>query len=341
MHRVRRALYLLAASVIVVSIAAVVRTLTGWGSFSSFSAKSIGVCTAVAGVAGARDLKVDAVDGLAFLAARDGLYAFKTVTPEKGATRLAGAPPGFRPRALGLFRGGDGKLTLTAVGRMDRGAFVVRIFDVADAKGDVRLSERAEITGGLLSDPAYIAAASPDQFYLTNEHTSRTRLGRDLEDWLLLPRANVVYFDGNFFRKVAQNLSFARGIDISADGGSVYVASASGRAIVVFTRNPFNGALEEETTLPLPSGPDGLALDSQGHVWVAAHPKLIDLTARGSAPTQVFEITFAKGTPPAHAALIYSNAGGEISAASAVGSAGARFFIAARSGVLDCPTPRD
>ncbi len=41
------------------------------------------------------------------------------------------------------------------------------------------------------------------QFYVTNDHGSRTEFGRTMETYLTLPRANVLYFDGMIFREAA------------------------------------------------------------------------------------------------------------------------------------------
>jgi arylesterase/paraoxonase len=298
----------------------------------------------VPGLAGAEEVKIDRADELAFVAVsdpskttpKDGLYAIALGNPGV-ATRLAGTPMKFRPLALSLFRDANGALTLMVLDRTQSGAFAITIFDVAIA-GGVRLSERADIGGGMLIDPAFIAAAGPDQFYVTNEHTSRTEFGRALEDWLLLPRADVVYFDGNFFRRVAQNLSFARGIALSPDRTELYVAAAAGRAIESFPRNPFNGSLGDTASFGLPSGPDGIDVDAQGNLWVAAHPKLKDLTMRYGAPSQVFEIVVAKGNP-AEARLVYANDGADASAAGALASAGNRLIIAEPSKLIACAVP--
>src|SRR6185437_14190447 len=55
-----------------------------------------------------------------------------------------------------------------------------------------------------------IAAVDRERFYIANDHGSTTALGRALDDYLVLPRANLLYFDGTVFRAVAQHMAVGR-----------------------------------------------------------------------------------------------------------------------------------
>lgn len=345
MNRLRRSLYFLAVSVVVTVIALTLRTLTGSGFFTEVTPHTPGPCTALRGLPGVADLAVDRPDRLIFISAantrapatkpdpRDGLYTLALDQLGAGFTKLSGTPRNFRPSALSLYRAKDGKLSLMVINRPSGADPAVEIFDVVPKNGAPTLSERSSITSGLLISPHAIAAAGPDQFYVTNDHTSRTSLGRALEDYVFLPRANVIYFDGNVFRPGAQDLTFASGIALSRDGSHAYVASTTGRDIHAYETNPFTGELKDVGELSIPSGLDNIAIDDRGDLWVAGHPKLADMASVRAdpskvTPSQVFEVTLENAVPAA-SRLVYASEGHQISGASTAAVDGDRLFIGA------------
>jgi arylesterase/paraoxonase len=355
MQRLRRSLYLLAFSLGVSVIALIFRSLTGLGVFTEVTPQFQGNCVALHGVIGPEDMQIDRKDRLVFVSAtdrralekkapnaQDGLYTFPLDHPEQGFTKLTGTPSNFHPHGISLYRDGGGALTLMAVDHPLGEDSAVEIFDVKIANGKAALVQRADIAGGLLVNPNDVTAVAPDQFYVTNDHASKSAFGRTLEDALLLPRANVVFFDGNVFRVVANGLSFANGIFVSPDDTHVYVASTTGRTIHTYERNPVSGELKDAGEFDIPSGLDNIDIDAQGNLWVAGHPKLLDMQAVRADPTkvtpsQIFEVTLKNGVP-SEAKLVYANAGDEISGSSIGVVDGDRLFIGAGydSKVLAC-----
>ncbi len=121
---------------------------------------------------------------------------------------------------------------------------------------------------------------------------ARPRSAACWENYLLLPRANVMYFDGSYFQPVAKNLIVANGIAVSRDGAHIYVAEMMGRTIFSYKRNPFSGALTEDGSLPVPTSPDNIDVADDGALWVAGHPRVLDVMAyQGNAakpsPSQI------------------------------------------------------
>jgi arylesterase/paraoxonase len=332
MNRLRRSLVLLGGSLVVTVIAIIFRTLTALGVFTEVTPLPAGSCIALKGIEGPEDLQVDREDGLVFVSAtdrraldktpnpKDGLYTFAADHPEHGLTKLSGTPKNFHPHGISLYRDAGGALTLMAINHPVGSDSAVEVFDVKVANGAASLTERASITGGELSSPNDVAAVGPDQFYATNDHGSKGSTGRLLEDLLLIPRANVVYFDGNLFRVVANDLNFANGIALSPDGSHVYVASTTGRAITTYERSPLSGSLKDVGTLDIPSGLDNIDVDEQGHIWVAGHPKLLDMQGVRSdaskvTPSQVFAVTLMNGLPAA-ANLVFADDGHRVNGVS-------------------------
>jgi hypothetical protein len=232
---------------------------------------------------------------------------------------LPGSSKDFHPFGISLFRAPDGSLTLMAVNRPANGNPAVDIFDVSDAAtAKIALHERESIAGDLLVSPGGLVAVDKARFYATNEHTSAAGVWRMLERTLMLPRANVVYFDGADFRVVADGLRSAAGISESADGAHVYVAETMGREIRTFARNVFSGDLSPVSVLPIASGLGNIEISANGSLLVAGEPKLIDVLVYRRDPakpaaSQVFSVSVdARGIPLA-AKLVYS--GTEIGAA--------------------------
>jgi arylesterase/paraoxonase len=322
----------------------VVRALNAGGVFTEVKPHFAGTCKAIAGVVGAEDMQVDRKARLLFISAtdrragmtgepnpQDGLYVLSLDHPDAGVKKLSGTPADFHPHGLSLYRDARGHETLMVINHPKGSASAVEIFDVTDGADGPALTYRAHVTGSLLFSPNDVVAVSSDAFYATNDHGSRTSFGGQLENWLLLPRASVVYYDGNLFRPGADGLRFANGINVSADGKFIYVAESTGRRIDTFERNPFSGQLILKNTLDIPSGLDNIDVDAHGNLWVAGHPKLFALIAYAGdpskkAPSEVSEVTVAGGIPQS-ARTIYENAGDEIAASSVGAVDGSHLFI--------------
>lgn len=297
----------------VVAVGAVglgLRTAKMAGVFDEVVANPL-LCQTIAGVVGAEDMQVDTRDRLLIASASDrrhmgstadGIYALALDKPEAGFVKLAGTPKVFHPHGLSLFRAADGTLTLMAVNHLSADRHAIDIFQVAVENGTARLNEVGAIEGDKLIHPNDVLAVGEAQFYVTNDHGSRTGLGMTLENYLTLPRADVLYYDGLTFREAATGLVFANGINVSNDGRHVYVAESTTRRVQSFARDVFSGKLTPEATLDFPSGPDNIDTAPDGTLWIAGHPKMFDLVAYASdpskpSPTEIFKVSTKDGAP--------------------------------------------
>lgn len=331
MRRARRIIILLSAVLVVGLVALVLRTLNAAGLFTDVARVACNDPSVVHGVKGPEDMQYDAASNTVFVSstdwraiathpsALDGIFVFRP-GEDTVATRVKGTPADFHPHGLSLIRDRDGKLTLMVVNHTARGTSAIDVFDVDGAGSNaVSLHERESVTGDLLVSPNDVVAVDKDRFYATNDHTSKTALGKWLENWLMLPRANVVYFDGSTFRAVAAGLHFANGINKAPDGSAVYVAETTGREIETYSRNAISGDLNYVNSLPIASGLDNIDVDAKGGVLVAGHPRLFEFLVYAgdpakASPSQVFRLNAdARGVPQA-ATLLYS--GKEIGASS-------------------------
>ena len=130
-----------------------------------------------------------------------------------------------------------------------------------------------------------LVAVGPRQFYATNDRRYREPgLMATLD--LALPLGTVSHFDGSAGRIVVDGLVFTNGINVSADGRTVYVAEFLGQTIGIYDRDPASGALRLRDTIPVHTSPDNIEADENGVLWIAAHPKVFDLLAHGGDPTK-------------------------------------------------------
>jgi len=351
-----------------IAIVAVSVLVVGLGAFAARTMLMAGVfdevrpvprpCRTLTDVTGVEDIAIDAKDGIAFLSATDrraiaqgrasqadGIYTTSVLHPEQGFRKLSGAPQDFHPHGISLYRDADGSLTLMAVNHMSNARSAVEIFQVERSAGDVKLIEVGHIEGDKLIHPNDVAAVGKELFYVTNDHGSRTDLGIKLEDYLTLPRANVLYFDGTVFREAVTGLVFANGINVSPDGSHVYVAESTARRVRTYRRDRFSGHLTPENVFAFPSGPDNIDVSASGDLWIAGHPKMFDLlTYAGDStqpsPTEIFHVRVAEGIPQS-AEPVYVNPGREIGAGSVGAKAGNSLFIGSifDPKILECQLP--
>jgi arylesterase / paraoxonase len=344
-------------AIVVVGLAGLVgRTLTMAGMFDTVTPLPR-QCRALAGVVGAEDMEADRAHGLLFVSATDrratsakpsttdGLYTLSLADPGAGFTKLAGAPHVFHPHGIGLFHGADGSLTLMVVNHLSPTEHAIDIFDVKVANGIATMTQTGDIESDKLISPNDVLAVGKSQFYVTNDHGSRSDLGKTLENYLMLPRADVLYFDGSVFREVASHLVFANGIAASPDGAHVYVAESTARRVETFGRDLFSGGLALQNTFEMPSGPDNIDVDPQGNLWVAAHPKMFALVAYATdpskpSPSEVFGLPVAGGIPQS-ARPVYVDLGRQIGAASVAVPVDRDLFIGSifDPKILDCRSP--
>lgn len=331
-----------------------VRALNAYGVFTDVTPGFSGTCSAISGVSGPEDIAIDAQSHRAFVSAldrramaggkpsaQDGLYVLSLEgTPH--LTKLAGAPKDFHPHGISLVRDAAG-LVLMAINHRSDHTSAIEIFDVA---ADGSLRQTGSITGGQLVSPNAIVALDRDRFYVANDHGSTTRLGRLLEDLFILPRANIVYFDGLVFRVVADHMAFASGLALSPDGNFLYATETVARRLDTFSRQPVSGALEEAGRLDIPSGLDNLRFDASGALWIGSHPKgLAMATFSGDpsrpAPSEIFKVTLSGGIPQS-AVPVFTDDGRKIGGSSVAAIDGNRMLIGGplTNHVLDCTMGR-
>jgi arylesterase/paraoxonase len=328
--------------------------LVAAGVFLDIPEKAVGQCSQVTGggIAGVEDLAIDGETGTAFLSgydrwanmkqsgARGAIWTYTAGATEQvpvDATREA-LPQGFQPHGISLHREPDGRQVLFVINHAG-GKHAVEIFDVNGAT----LVHRRTVTGAAMVSPNDIVGTGFETFYVTNDHANPSGWMRTVEDFGRLRLTTVQYFDGKGFTTALEGLGGANGINMSADGRSLYVSAASERAVHVYDRDPATGKLVQRSIIDVPGFADNIDVLANGDLLLGLHSKILDLLAHFQdrtklSPSHVMLLR-ADGKGGFVPETIYYNKGEEISGVSVAAAAKGRLLIGPifESKILDCP----
>ncbi|WP_170300503.1 SMP-30/gluconolactonase/LRE family protein [Myxococcus fulvus] len=300
---------LMVAGVLCVLLAGfALKTMRDAGQFRSIAPHAPGKCKPVSGMPGAEDLTFHPSGEYAYVSSHDRRAAMAAGAPVRGdiyryslsgdtpPVLLTGSFQGtFQPHGISLYVGPTGAQTLFVVNHLPGHRNTIERFEVGS---DGLLVHRATREGPELVSPNDVVAVDAERFYVTNDHGNPPGFWQTLEDYLQLGQGNVLYFDGQHFKKVIEGTTYANGINRSHDGATVYLAQAVGRTLDSYSRDVATGALTLRHSLALDTGPDNIELDAEGNLWVAAHPKLLDFaayagdtTGKARAPAQVLRLS--------------------------------------------------
>lgn len=288
------------------------------GEFRSIDALHPGACRKIVGVPGPEDITLHPHRALALISSFDrraamdgnvrpgGIHAWALDGAMAAPVNLTpDASDDFRPHGISLHVGPGGRATLFVVNHpgevlfgaqpqveSDRPAHTIEVFDF---DGD-RLTHRTTHAHSSMISPNDVVAVDHERFYFTNDHGSAPGWKRKLEDYLRLPWAGVVYFDGREFSEVADGLSYANGINLSPDGKRLYVAEVTRSRIREYARDAETGALEALGRIDVGFGVDNIEVDpGTGALWLGGHVKLLTFTRHAAdaevpAPSQAVRL---------------------------------------------------
>jgi arylesterase/paraoxonase len=339
----KKILFLLAGIMSLVSIYIGVNITRASGTFVTTIPTDNAMCKPVDVFPGTEDVTIAPSTGMVFVSAADrrvpegetpaqgGIYAFPIDNPDRIRKVSMDGPADFQPHGISLWSGdrGDGTMItrLFVINHATTGENHIELFDVAD---DGALTYFESIQFQDLTSPNDILAVGPSSFYATIDRKYKDGLMRSLEAYLALPLASVVYFDGFESFTAVEGLKYANGINMSADGNTVYIAEVLRREIGVYTRTPANGALKFVKSIELDTGPDNIEMDADGNLYVAGHPYIFDFLKHASdetaiSPSQVLKINPNSGRVD----TVFMDDKGLINAASAGAPYGDKLVIGA------------
>ncbi len=170
-----------------------------------------------------------------------------------------------------------------------------------------------------LISPNDIYGIAEDHFYFTNDHGDTSGLARLAEDYLGLGKASVVYYDGKNYNTVAENITYANGINGDTSRNLMYIASSRGFAVLVYKVSS-EGSLQLIEKIDAQTGVDNIDIDPNGTLWIGCHPNLLTFSAYAAgkkefSPSEVIRLDYV-GQGDYTLESIYRDHGHEVSGAS-------------------------
>ncbi|MBS95416.1 MAG: hypothetical protein CL799_13325 [Chromatiales bacterium] len=291
-----------------------------------------GTCTTLPLPGSAEDNQVDRERGFAYMsildrqaiasgkkAAPGQVMRLDLNTPElKAVNALLDPPAGFHPHGLSLFIDEAGQRHLIVINHPEnRGVDVEHIERfVEQSPGEFKHAET--FSSPLITRPNDLVAVGAREFYVAQD----TGRGTGITDTLL------VYFDGNDYTVLAEDIKSGGGINRSADNGTLYVAETNAKNIRVITRGA-DGGIADVRNIALPTSPDNIDVAEDGSLWIGAHSNLTALVMHfiigSNAPTQILRVD--PNSADAAVEEIYLNKGTEITSGSGGSTWGRKLLI--------------
>ena len=218
----------------------------------------------------------------------------------------------FHPHGISSYKNVKGDLFISAINHTSKGHFVeVFIFE------NNQLKHINKITDALLISPNDIVMLNENQFYITNDHGSKKFTGKMIEDYLQLSRSSLIFYNGNNFEMVIDDLQYANGVNISNDGEQIYVSETIGKTVLIYNRDKISNKLHLLKSIDVDSGVDNIEVDNKGNLWIGSHPKLFDFVKHAKDPSNLSSSQVIKISMDDYSVNeIYLNDGKELSGSS-------------------------
>lgn len=269
---------------------------------------------------GAEDFSIDYEGGFMIVSSDDrgakyhgrkrkgGLYLLPLDSPAYEAIELKSSVP-ILPHGISLLKIDSAKYQLLVVNHYKKHT-IERFMLYGDSLIHVETYEDEAIVS-----PNDVVALNERSFYFTNDHGYTSKVGLLAENYLGLAVSDVTYFDGQVYRKVADGIAYANGINLSANKRQLLVASPRSFSLRYYDIEE-EGTLTFDRSLHVGSGIDNIELDQDGNLWMGAHPNLLAFTAYAGGKKKIApsEVIIVDGADKVKS--IYENDGSLISASS-------------------------
>ena len=296
----------------------ILRTLWYAGAFKSLSATSLENSSMITGMSGAEDITIDQTTGMALVSSCDRrkvikgelvkgaiyLLDFMASPPKYKDLTLSFDQPDFRPHGISLYVDPiDSTKWLFVVNHRISG-HSIEIFQFLDSS----LLHVETIKSTLIKKPNDVVGVAKRSFYFTNDHDSDGGGFSSIKDFLLIGTGSVGYYDGKTVQLLDEGIRYANGIAASMDGKKLYVAACTDRSINVYDHEPF----KKTGNISCNTGVDNLEWDTEGNLWVGAHPKLLKFLSHAKdesklSPSQVLKINLEDTAHPIVSEIYINN----------------------------------
>lgn len=343
MRLLKRLLKIIGVLVLVAGVATLY-VLNRGGAFRKIEPHFAGTCESLPLDASAEDMTVDRERGFVYisyldrqaLVKGDGTNVQGTIMrldlnrqPLAIEDALLDKPAHLRTHGLSLYVDPAGKRSLFVINHPVNRGTEPELVEVFDEVEPGRFRHRETFSSPLFNSPNDMAAVGPRQFYVANDKPMKGGMAAALQQFGI-GASPLTYFDGTAARVVNEDIASGGGINVSADGSTLYVSETAGQRMRVLARDPADGSVTDQARIGVPTSPDNVDVAADGSLWVTGHAntvKLIQHFINGSpAPTQVLRVVPGAGNA-ATVDEIYLNAGDQISAGSVAVTYGKKLLI--------------
>ena len=329
-------------SVIGLVLIGVLSILINAGVFKNIQPVGTEICSVVKGVVGAEDISFIPGTNHAFISSYDRrvevadpslqiegaiyLYNLDDASLIKVSPKMAD----FKPHGISIYNGENGEMRLFVVDHAN-GQHQIQIFEYSDSK----LTLVRTVQSDQIISPNDVVAVGPNQFYVTNDHGFVDGIMRKLEDYLMLPFSNVIYFDGISTKEVESGINYSNGININQAGDQLYLASVTSLNLYVYDRDTETNELSLTNKINTGTGIDNIEVDVNGDLWLGAHPQLLKFVSHAKSelnrsPSEILKIKASDGSFDIE--TIYRSVGDPLSGSSVAAVKGNRMLV---GGVFD------
>lgn len=342
--RVIRQLVKIIGALVLVAGLGTLYVLNRGGAFRKLEPHFAGNCESLPLSASAEDMTVDRERGFVYLSyldrqslvKGDGRNVQGTIMrldlnrqPLMVEDALLDRPAHLRTHGLSLYIDPAGKRSLFVINHPRNRGTEPELVEVFDEVLPGQFRHRETFSSPLFNSPNDVTAIGPRQFYVANDKVLSGGFAGGLQQ-LGIGGSPLTYFDGSTARVVLGDIASGGGLNVSADGGTLYVSETSAQRLRVLERNPADGSVREKARIALPTSPDNVDVAEDGSLWVTGHAntvKLIQHFISGKpAPTQVLRVV-PDNNGSAASEEIYLNAGEQISAGSVGVTYGKKLLI--------------
>lgn len=291
-----------------------------------------GTCTAFEMNGSGEDVQVDRARGLAYISLFDRQALAKgdpvapgdilrldlTRMPLEAVSAISDGPQ-LRPHGISLFIDHAGQRHLFVINHPeDRTTGQEKIERYREESPGV-FKHQETFESPLITRANDIAAIGERQFYVAQDADRKS--GEKL--------TTLVYFDGDDYSVVADDIQSGGGINISDDCTSLYIAETGAKRIRVAGLDPVDGSVTTIEYVNLGTSPDNIDVAEDGSLWLGAHSNVAALVMHfilgSKAPSQILRIDLSGEKPVIKE--IYLNAGQQISASSVGATYGNKLLI--------------
>ncbi len=312
--------------VLVLIIAFIAHTLFSTGFFRTVENQFQGTIIKKIPLPGAEDITISHIDSFALISStkrlvyppkgqeQGGLYIMDLKNENFSIKHLtASFDKPFAPHGISMIKK-DSIYTIMAVNHTSKGHSI----EVFTFNGK-NINHIKSLTDSSMISPNDVVVIDENRFYFTNDHGYTKGIGKFSEEYLGLSISNVMYYDGNSFRKVAKGIAYANGINFDPKRNLMFVASPRGFLIKVYRRKD-DGSLDFVEDIPCETGVDNIEIDRYGNLWSGAHPNLLRFKAyakgkKDTAPSEVIKVNY-RGTNDYEVEKIYVEDGKVMSGSS-------------------------